>query len=74
MSKTFIYTLLVIGAYLLIIFPKVAKGTSQDKETTETKENKADTKNGLGLNENADENGVSQGAAGQLKYRIGWTN
>lgn len=69
MSKTFSYVLLVIGVYLLIIFPKKFSKTEDKEEETE---NKADTKNALGLNENADENGVSQGASGRLKYQMGY--
>lgn len=69
MSKTFFYALFVIGVYLLVIFPK--SFTAKEKE--ENTENKADTKSGSGLSENADKNGVSQGASGQQKYRIGWT-
>lgn len=71
MSKTFSYVLFVIGVYLLIIFPK--KFTSSEEEKEEKTENKADTENALGLNENADENGVSQGASGRLKYQMGYT-
>lgn len=68
MSKTFFYALFVIGVYLLIIFPKTFTGNKEEKT-----ENKSDTKSGSGLSENADKNGVSQGASGQQKYRIGWT-
>lgn len=71
MSKTFVITLAVIAVYVLVIFPKVAGSGNQ---TNEKKENKSDTKSGSGLSENADENGISQGASGQQKYRIGWTN
>lgn len=71
MSKTFFYALFVIGVYLLVIFPKTFTGTKEAKE--EKTENKSDTKSGSGLSENADKNGVSQGASGQQKYRIGWT-
>ena len=71
MNKTLTYVLIVIGAYLLIIFPKINSKKEESEEKTE--ENKADTKSGTGLSENADENGVSQGAAGQQKYRIGYT-
>ena len=72
MSKTFSYVLFVIVVYLLIIFPKKFKNNSADKTEDKT-ENKADTQNALGLNENADKNGVSQGASGRLKYQMGYT-
>ena len=71
MSKTFTYILIVIGAYLLIIFPKL--NSKSEKETETETENEADTKSGTGLSENTDENGVSRGASGQQKYRIGYT-
>lgn len=71
MSKTFIYSLLVIGVFILIVFPKMNKGKTEE-EPAET-QTESDTKSGSGLSENADENGVSQGASGQQKYRIGWT-
>ena len=72
MSKTFIYVLAVIAIYMIVIFPKVASDNSK-KETDKTESNgKADTESGTGLSENPDKNGVSQGAAGQQKYRIGY--
>lgn len=73
MSKTFSYVLFVIAVYLVIIFPKKATGQSEDNKSNKT-ENKADTTNALGLSENADENGVSQGASGRLKYQQGYVN
>lgn len=72
MSKTFVYTLLVIGVYVLVIFPMRNKSTNKNEKKEET-EPKADTNNGTGLNENADKNGVSQGAAGRMKYQFGYT-
>lgn len=74
MSKTFMYTLLVIAVYVVIIFPKLGSTNKEFNKKEETESNKADTKSGTGLSENADKNGVSQGASGQQKYRIGYTN
>lgn len=70
MSKTFLYALAVIAIYLVVIMPDSSSTT--EKSATVKRNNKADTENGTGLAENADENGVSQGASGQLKYRIGY--
>lgn len=67
------YTLFVIVVYVVIIFPKLGSTNKNTEKKKEETESKADTKNGTGLSENADENGVSQGAAGQMKYRIGYT-
>ena len=72
MSKTFMYALAVIAVYVLMIFPKMNK--TSDTKTEEEKTNEADTESGTGLNENADENGISQGASGRQKYQYGWTN
>lgn len=68
MNKTFTYVLLVIGVYLLVIFPKVVKSTKAEKETETTKEEEKITE------KNKNEDGVSQGAGGRLKYSIGYTN
>ena len=54
----------VIAVYLIVIFPKM--GTSKKVETEKKEENKSGS-------ENADKNNVSQGASGQQKYRIGYT-
>ena len=59
MSKTFTYVLIVIGVYVAIITGKTITG---NKKTEEKK---------TGKSENKDENRVSQGASGQMKYRIG---
>ena len=71
MSKTNIIVIAVIAVYLLIIVPKIQTGGQS--ESSEKSESKSDAKSGTGLNENADKNGVSQGAAGQQRYRIGYT-
>lgn len=63
MSKTFTYVLIVIGVYVAIIAGKSITG---NKKTEEKKTGKSDDV-GSGLSEN----GVSQGASGQMKYRIG---
>ena len=69
------YVLMVIAVYLLIIFPNVIKKSEPKKEEKQKEtENKVDTKSGTGLSENVDKNGISQGASGQQKYRIGYTN
>ena len=62
MSKTFTYVLIVIGVYIAIIAGKTITG---NKKTEEKKTGKSDD---VG---NKDSNGVSQGASGQMKYRIG---
>lgn len=67
MSKTFTYVLIVIGVYVFIIAVNKFK---EDKKDTSTKTGKSDDV-GSGLAENKDKNGVSQGASGQMKYRIG---
>lgn len=67
MSKTFTYVLIVIGVYIAIIAGKSITG---NKKTEEKKTGKSDDV-GSGLSENKDSNGVSQGASGQMKYRIG---
>ena len=61
MSKTFTYVLIVIGVYVAII---TGKTITENKKTEEKKTGKSDA-------ENKDENRVSQGASGQMKYRIG---
>lgn len=63
MSKTFTYVLIVIGVYVVIITGKTITG---NKKTEEKKTGKSDDA-GRGISEN----GVSQGASGQMKYRIG---
>ena len=72
MNKTNMIILAVIAVYLIVIFPKM--GTSSTSNNEKKEENKSDTKSGTGLSENADKNGVSQGAAGQQKYRQGYVN
>lgn len=62
MSKTFTYVLIVIGVYVAIITGKTITG---NKKTEEKKTGKSDD---VG---NKDSNGVSQGASGHMKYRIG---
>ena len=62
MSKTFTYVLIVIGVYVAIITGKTITG---NKKTEEKKTGKSDD---VG---NKDENRVSQGASGHMKYRIG---
>ena len=62
MSKTFTYVLIVIGVYVAIITGKTITG---NKKTEEKKTGKSDD---VG---NKDSNGVSQGACGHMKYRIG---
>ena len=66
MSKTFTYVLIVIGVYVAIITGKTITG---NKKTEEKKTGKSDA--GNSPSENKDENRVSQGASGQMKYRIG---
>lgn len=68
MSKTFTYTIFVLLVYFLFILPINSK-TTNTKSTK--KEEKDSSKNSLGMNKNEDENGVSQGASGRLKYQIG---
>ena len=69
MSKTFTYVLLVIGVYLLIIFPKTVKSESNTEKT--------DTKNKEGekiTEKDKDGDGITEGAGGRLKYGIGYTD
>lgn len=76
MSKLLLYSLLVIGVYVLVIYPLNRKGdtsdSSESSSTSKSKESKEES--GLLDEENKDENGVYKGADGQLKYRIGVTN
>ena len=72
MSKTFFYLLVTMGVFLFVIKPLSA--TENTTSSKEKSENKADTKSGTGFSENVDKNGVSRGASGQQKYRIGYTN
>lgn len=76
MSKTFMYLIVTIVTYLLIVKGLgVIETTDDDNDKTDkTDSKKNDTKNGTGLNDNEDENGVSKGAAGQMRYRMGYTN
>lgn len=76
MSKTFMYLIVTIVTYLLIVKGLgVIETTDEDNdETDKTDSKKNDTKNGTGLNDNEDENGVSKGTAGQVSYRMGYTN
>ena len=65
MSKTFMYLLVTIGAFLVVVkgLSSIDSGESSDKTDSNT-----DTlDNGM----NADENGVSQGASGRKRYRTG---
>lgn len=64
MSRTFLYVLLVIAAYLFLVLPHMSVNSGQEEEQEEETENKADTKND-------DKNGVSQGAAGRQKFKFG---
>lgn len=67
MSKTFTYALLVIGVYLFVVFPKtVSKESTKNDNKKEDKEKITEKKK--------DENGVTEGAGGRLKYGIGYTN
>lgn len=65
MSKTFTYVLIVIGVYVAIITGKTITGNKKTEEE-EKKTGKSDDA-GKGISEN----GVSQGASNQMKYRIG---
>lgn len=67
MTKTYTYLIITICAYLFIVV-----GLNL-KSNTSSKSSKKETKSGTGLSENADKNGVSRGASGQQKYRIGYT-
>ena len=67
MSKTFTYVLIVIGVYVAIITGKTITG---NKKTEEKKTGKSDDVGNI-PSENKDSNGVSQGASGHMKYRIG---
>lgn len=64
MSKTFTYVLIVIGVYVAIITGKTITGNKKTEEEKKTGKSD-DAKSG------SSENGVSQGASGQMKYRIG---
>ena len=72
MSRTFLYVLLVITAYLFLVLPHMSVNSGQEEEQEEETENKADTKNKTGLNENADENGVSKGVTVPQNFRFGF--
>ena len=84
MSRTFIYALAVVAVYIFLVVPKMSK-SEEDKTESEQKTHggggkklpdgsyTTDTQSGTGLNENGDENGISQEASGQQKYRIGYT-
>ena len=73
MSKTFSIILIVIGVYLLIIFPSKIKKTSDTAE--ENVKDKIGKDTGGKITESkTDENGVTEGAGGRLKYSIGYTN
>ena len=61
MSKTFMYLIVTIVAYLLIV-----KGLGVIETTDET--NKTDNK------KNETKNDVSKGAAAQMRYHMGYTN
>ena len=67
MSKTFMYLLVTIGAFLVVVkgLSSIDSGESSDK--TDSNSDTLDN----GMNANADENGVSQGASGRKRYRIG---
>ena len=71
MTKTYTYLIITICAYLFIVVGLNLKSNTSSKSSK--KETKSDTKSGTGLSENADKNGVSRGASGQQKYRIGYT-
>lgn len=60
MSKTFFYILAVIGVYLAVIFPKVAKASESESEQSENKSEET-------------EGEVKKGADGQRAYRFGVT-
>lgn len=75
MSKTFMYLLATIAVYLVIVKGLGAlENQDNDDPSDKTDTKKNDTKNSTGLNDNADENGVSQGAAGRMRHGIGYTN
>ena len=65
-----IYILAIITLYILVISPKVSDDKTEKEDKKEP--NKAVTHNGTGLNENTNKDGVSQGASGQMKFRIGY--
>ena len=56
MSKLLLYCLLVIGVYVLVIFP--LNNSNDDKEDSYTESKRGD-------------NTPETGASGQLKYRMG---
>lgn len=64
MSKLLLYCLLVMAVYVLVIFPL----NKDDDSKTEKKESKTDKSL---AEKDVDENGISKGASGQAKYRIG---
>ena len=78
MSKTFIYLLVTIGVYLLIV-----KGLGKFSDSAQSSNSASSSSNGgtvtnsstgTGLTDQQDENEVSTGAAGQRRYRMGYTN
>ena len=66
--------LAVAVVYVVLVLPKTYIKTGIQKSEKEYPDiPQPDSKNGFGLAENSDENGVSQGASGQMKYRFGYT-
>ena len=72
MSKTFMYLIVTIVTYLLIVKGLGTLETSDEEkeQSNKTDSKKNGTKNGTGLNDNEDKNG----SAGQMRYRMGYTN
>lgn len=67
MSKTFMYLLATIAAFL--VFVKGLSSIGGDNVSDKTDSNSGTLENGMDANE--DESGVSKGAAGKQSYRIG---
>ena len=69
------YLLVTIVAYIVIV---KGLGFTEGNNNTDVQSDKTDstndTNNDIGLNDNEDENDVSQGAAGQMNYHIGYTH
>lgn len=67
------WCLLVIGCYVLVIFPLTNKSDDTSEKKSEKKtESKKDSEKIT--EKKKDENGVTKGAGGRLKYGIGYTN
>ena len=72
MNKNFVLVLGILGLWIALGLGSKVSVSEKAKETVKKMPKSKSQGSGTGLAENEDKNAVSQGPAGQEKYRIGY--